>query len=79
MEWLTLAEEAKAHEGIDFAVIRSIAAESSLFKLTDPDEKARKQLEDRIKRLDGFKKKASALASEPRRQLRQSDPSEKNS
>ena len=77
-EWVTLAEAAESDEGIDFAVISSIADESSLLKLTNPDERARKRLEDRIKQLDGFKKKAAALASELRRQLRQSGPSEKN-
>ena len=48
-EWVTLAEAAKSEEDIDFTVICSIADESGLSKLTDPDERARKQVEDHIK------------------------------
>ena len=78
-EWVKLAEAAKADEDIDIAAIRSIDDKSNLFKFADPDERARKRLEDRIKQLDGFKKKAAALTSELRQQLKQSDTSEKNS
>jgi len=70
-DWVVLAENAGLEEGIDLPVIRIITDESDLTKASEPDDIARKLLEDRINRLDGFKKMADALASDLRRQLKQ--------
>lgn len=68
--WVKLAEAIGLEADIDLPVIRFITDESDLTKARDPDDKARKLLEDRINRLDGFKKMADALASDLRRQLK---------
>lgn len=70
-DWVVLAENAGLEEGIDLQVIRIITDESDLTKASEPDDRARKLLEDRIYRLDEFKKMADALASDLRRQLKQ--------
>ena len=70
-DWVVLAENAGLEEGIDLPVIRIITDESDLTKASEPDDRARKLLEDRINRLDEFKKMADALASDLRRQLKQ--------
>jgi hypothetical protein len=70
-DWVKLAETSGLDEGVDFSVIRIITDESDLTKASDPDDRARKLIEDRINRLDGFKKMADALASDLRRQLKQ--------
>jgi len=78
-EWVTLAEAAKADEGVDFAVTNFIVEESNLLTAAELDEKAQEQLKERIKRLSNFRKLAAVLISELRQQLKQSDTSEKNS
>ena len=70
--WVELAEAVGLEDDIDLPVIRFITDESDLTKASEPDDRARKLLEDRINRLDGFKKMADALASDWRRQLKQS-------
>jgi hypothetical protein len=70
-DWVALAEAAGLRDGIDFSVIRIITDESDLTKASEPDDSARKLLQDRINRLDAFKKMADALASDLRRQLKQ--------
>ena len=70
-DWVVLAEAAGLEDGIDLSVIRIIMDERALTKAGEPDDRARKLLEDRIKRLDGFKAMADALASDLRRQLKQ--------
>lgn len=71
-DWVVLAETAGLEDGIDLPVIRIITDENDLTKASEPDDRARKLLEDRINRLYGFKKMADALASDLRRQLKQS-------
>lgn len=70
-KWVVFAEAAGLEDGIDLPVIRIITDESDLLKASDPDDIARRRLEDRIKRLDGFRKMADSLASDLRRQLKQ--------
>lgn len=70
-DWVVLAETAGLEDGIDLLVIRIITDESDLTKPSEPHDRTRKLLEDRINRLDGFKKMADALASDLRRQLKQ--------
>jgi hypothetical protein len=69
-EWVKLAEVAGLEDGIDFPVIRFITAESKLSKADEANERDRQLLEDRISRLNAFKKMADALASDLRRKLK---------
>ena len=70
-DWVELAEAAALEDGIDLTVIRIITDESDLLKASEPDDIVRRLLEDRVKRLDDFKKVADTLASDLRRQLNQ--------
>ena len=69
-EWIKLAEAAGLEDEIEFPVIRFVAKESKLSKVDEAHETERKQLEDRISRLVGFKKMADSVASEMRRNLK---------
>jgi len=69
--WVELAEAVGLEDDIDLPVIRFITDESDLTKASEPDDRARKLLEDRFNRLDRFKKMADALASDLRQQLKQ--------
>lgn len=68
-EWVALAEAAGADDGIESPMVRLILGENDLLQASDPDEVARKQLEDRVKRLEGFTKMAMDLTSVLRQQL----------
>jgi hypothetical protein len=70
-KWIALVEEVGLEDDLDLPVVRFITDESDLLKAGEPTDRARKLLEDRIKRLDGFKEMADALASALRRQLKQ--------
>lgn len=70
--WVKLAEKAGLEDNIDFRVIRFTSVEKELSEAQKLKDIEKRQLEDRIKRLDGFKKMADALASDMRRQLKQS-------
>jgi hypothetical protein len=72
-KWVKLAQAAGLEDYIELPVIRFIIDKSDLSKESEPDDSARKLLEDRINRLDEFKKMTNALASELRRQLKQTD------
>jgi hypothetical protein len=70
-DWVALAEAAEADEGIEFPVIRVMVGEKDLLEKVDPDEIARKQLQDRITRLDAFLEVAQSLSAEWRQRLEQ--------
>jgi hypothetical protein len=70
-KWVALAEAAGVDDGVEFPVIRVIVHEESMLKASDPDENARKSLEDRIERLEEFAKMAMTLASELREKVQQ--------
>lgn len=70
-DWVVLVEKAGLDEGLDLPVIRFITDENDLTKASEPDDIARKLLEDRIDRLDTFKKMADKIASDLRQQLKQ--------
>jgi hypothetical protein len=74
-EWVALAEAAGIDDGVELPVVRFVVDESKLLEVTELDDADRKRIEDRIQRLDGFKKMAAALASSLRHQLKQSRPS----
>lgn len=68
-EWVKLAEAAALEECIELPVIRFITAENDLMDEIEIDESERKQLEDRICRLEAFKDMANSLASDMRSKL----------
>lgn len=70
-DWVALAETAGLEDDIDLTVLRIITDESNLSKVSKPDDIALKLLEERIKRLEDFKKMVDALESDLRRQLKQ--------
>lgn len=70
-DWVALAEKAGLEDDIDFSVVRFLSAENDPLKMSKPDDIQRELFEDRIGRLDEFKKMAEALASDMRRQLKQ--------
>jgi len=63
-EWVRLAADAGIHGGGESIVIRFTAAE-----LEPPNERERKELEDKISRIDGFVAAATGLADALRAQL----------
>ena len=72
-KWVALAEAAGVEDSIELPVLRIITDESDLLKGSDLNVRARKLIEDRINRLDGFKVMVEVLASALRRQLKQVD------
>lgn len=53
-EWVKLAAEAGAKDEIPEILIRFISDSTDLAKTPDPNSQVRRQLQDRIKRLEGF-------------------------
>jgi len=70
---VALAKAAGLEDGIDLPVIRFVTDQNDLNVASEPDDKGRKLLEDRIKRLDGFKNMAEALATQLRQQIGEAD------
>lgn len=71
-EWVKLAEAAGASNGVSEIVIRFISSPADLEEEADTDEGARRQLEERLERLEDFTRIAEGLASKWREQLRSS-------
>ena len=71
-KWVVLAKTAGLEDGIELPVIQFIKAEGDLTKVGDPNDKARRLLENRINRLAEFKKMANTLESDLRRRLKKS-------
>ena len=69
MEWVALAEAADVDEIAESPLVRLIFEEDSLLKVSNPDEKLRQKIEDRIERLEEFAKMAVEVAAELRRAL----------
>jgi hypothetical protein len=68
-EWVTLAEAAGGDEGIDFRVIRFVAAELDLLSSESLEDETRKLTEDRCKRLEAVQDLLSQLLVDLRRRL----------
>lgn len=68
-EWVKLAEAAGANRGVSEIVIRFISSPADLEEDADIDEEARRQLEERLRRLESFTQIANALATQWREQL----------
>lgn len=69
-EWVALAAGVGLENDGDFSVVRIIINESDLLKGSEPDDSARKVLEERIEKLDAFMKLADVVGSEMRLQLK---------
>ncbi len=69
-KWVELAQEADERVEIELPVVRMISDEGELMGASDPDERKRKLLEDRIDRLDNFTEMAGALAEDMRAKLK---------
>ncbi len=70
-EWVRLAEAADVDDGPEFLLIDLVTDEDSMLKESDPDDKLRKRVEDRINRLEGFAKMALEVVSDSRDKVRE--------
>src|SRR5262249_25971248 len=70
-EWVQLAEALDTEEETDLRIVRIISDENELLNSPSLDESTRKQVEDRIRRLDTFLKMANVLSSDLRAKLEQ--------
>ncbi len=68
-EWVTLAEAAGAKAGTEDLVVRFLSDESDLLDESDPGDSARKEIQDRLERLEAFGQMAASLAGELRARL----------
>jgi hypothetical protein len=68
-EWVKLAEAAGADDGASEIVIRFVSSAADLDEEPDIDAQARRQLEGRLSRLEGFTQLVEGLASQWRQQL----------
>lgn len=66
-EWVSLAQTAGIDEGPEFPLIQVILEEDSMLNESDPSEKKKKCIENRINRLEGFAKMAMEIVSELRK------------
>jgi hypothetical protein len=73
-EWVKLAEAAGADDGVSEVVVRFVSSAADLDNKPDPDTEARRKLEDRLRRLEGFTKLAEGLAVEWRQRLQAHSP-----
>lgn len=71
-DWVILAENVGLEDNIDLPVIRFVSAENDLLNADNLNAIEQNLLENRIKRLESFRKMATALASELRCQLKRS-------
>ncbi len=69
LEWVSLAEAAVVDESAESPLVHMIVEEDSLLKASDPDEKEKKHIEDRIERLESFAKMAMEVAKELKQKL----------
>lgn len=72
-EWVSLTENLGEEDSIDLSVVRTISDENDLLNTPTLKEFSRKEIENRIKRLDGFIGFASTLLTELRQKLSKSD------
>lgn len=67
--WVSLAEAAGLEDGVELPVIRFVKSEADLFEATELGSKDRKRIEDRIRRLERFRKTSEILLSDLRERL----------
>lgn len=63
LEWVSLAQAAGVDEGPEFSLVQVIFEEEDRLKASEPSEKDKKIIEDRINRLEGFAKMAMEVVS----------------
>lgn len=68
-EWVKHAEAAGAEDGVPEIVIRFVSSSADLGKEMDPNAEVHRQLQNRLRRLDGFTKLVEAFASDLRARL----------
>ncbi len=68
-EWIKLAEAAGANDGALEIVIRFVSSTADLNEKPDIDAEARRELEERLTRLEGYNQLADRLAKQWRQQL----------
>lgn len=68
-EWVRLAEAAATEDGAAEIVIRFVSSNADLGNRPDPNVAIRRQLQDRIERLEGFSKLAEAVVRDLRARL----------
>lgn len=68
-EWVKLAEAAEVEHGVPEIVIRFVSSNADLGKDLDSNAEVRRQLEERIVRLEGFIKLADSVVSDLKVQL----------
>lgn len=73
LEWVKLAEAAGADESAEYHLVRVLVYEDSMLNASDPGEKDRRHIEDRIKKLEAFANMASAMLSELREEGRRAE------
>lgn len=69
-EWVKLAEAAGAEDGSAEIVLRFISSNADLGNKPDPNVEIRRQLQNRIERLEDFARLAEAVAGDLRAQLK---------
>ncbi len=70
-EWVALAEAAGAEESAENLLVRMLSAEDRMLKASEPSDRERERIEDRIKRLEAFAGMAMELVSELRQESQQ--------
>ena len=68
-EWAALAEAAGLEDDMDVRALRVLIVESNLFAEDAPQEAERKEIEERLSRLEAFQELAAALAAELKSKL----------
>ncbi len=68
-EWVALAEKATVRDAFDVVIIRRLVTESDLANKPDLNEGLRKQLQDRLNRLEAFQSMSGAFVRDIRRKL----------
>lgn len=68
-EWVRLAEAAGEEDGVPEIVVRFVSDAANLHKEPDIHKEVRRQLQDRLKRLDGFSELAKLFADNLRARL----------
>ncbi|MCO1604028.1 AVAST type 3 anti-phage proein Avs3b [Desulfosporosinus nitroreducens] len=63
LEWVSLAQAAGVDEGPEFSLVQVIFEEEDRMEASEPSEKDKKIIEDRINRLEGFAKMAMEVVS----------------
>ena len=70
-EWVALAEAAGLDEGMEFRALRILISDAELSAVEASEDAERKQIEERLGRLESFQEVAETLAADLRSRLQQ--------